>query len=244
MHLNILTWNTQLYECGNQVGNKRKEIDTELFEEVIDLIDKHLNKDNAIAVLQEIPFVSNVTWKEHELFKMFKEHYDTEKYTVIYNVFSKKQIKMTVVVSKKGLIDRVDNCEINNCYVPFKICGTDILALGVHAHNAFECHEYLKRNEQINYNMILGDFNAGNYLLKDAVRDKKIAINRRDYLLLTEGYIDIVQGQYTTKYETHIDHILLENSNDFILKHKYIGVDVNREIGLSDHYPIVFELVF
>ena len=88
MHLNILTWNTQLYECGNQVGNKRKEIDTELFEEVIDLIDKHLNKDNAIAVLQEIPFVSNVTWKEHELFKMFKEHYDTEKYTVIYNVFS------------------------------------------------------------------------------------------------------------------------------------------------------------
>lgn len=29
----------------------------------------------------------------------------------------------------------------NNCYVSFKIKDTDILALAVHAHNAFECRE-------------------------------------------------------------------------------------------------------
>lgn len=68
------------------------------------------------------------------------------------------------------------------------------------------------------------------------------AVNRQNYLLLTEGYIDICQGEYTTRYNTYIDHALLESSYGFLSMHKYSNLNVDRSIELSDHYPITFQL--
>lgn len=239
MTLNIMTWNTQLYEYGNKVGNTRKKIENSKFEPIMEFVDKHLEKENAIVVLQEIPYKSNVTWKEHELFRCFREKYDANEYDVIFNISSISQIKMTVVLSKKGLIDKSSNKK-HNCYVPFKIKGTDISALAVHSHNAFECRDYIRNDVQNQYNMILGDFNAGNYIKKE--KDEEIAINRQNYLLLLEGYNDICQGEYTTVYKTFIDHILLASDYDFLMLHKCLNINVYRDVKLSDHYPIVFEL--
>jgi hypothetical protein len=233
-----MTWNTQLYEYGNRVGGKVKLIDYHQFHSLIDVVDKHLEKENAIAVLQEIPYKCNVDWKEHALFDKFNQHYSKDRYDVIYNISSNSQLKMTAVISKKGLIER-NQSENHNCYVSFKIKNTDISALAVHSHNAFECREYLKRDHLNQYNMILGDFNAGNY--KKNHNDEEIAINRQNYLLLTDGYIDICQGEYTTKYNTCIDHILLTSSYDFLQMHTYHNLNIDRKIKLSDHYPITFD---
>lgn len=240
LNINIMTWNTQLYEYGNKIGGKTKIIDNSAFDAIIKIIDQHLNKENAIVVLQEIPYKCNRTWAEHELFKKFKDHYGEDEYTVIYDIFSENQIKMTVVISKKGLIES-KQCEKNNCYVSFKIKNTDIRALAVQAHNAFECREFISRNYGEQYNMMLGDFNAGNYIKK--LDDTEIVINRQNYLLMLEGYIDICQGEYTTIYKTYIDHVLLESSYDFISSHRYNNVNIDRNITLSDHYPITFELL-
>lgn len=239
MKLNIMTWNTQLYEYGNKIGNKKKKIEDSKFDPIMEFVDKHLEKENSIVVLQEIPYKSNVTWEKHELFRRFREKYDANEYDVIFNVSSRSQIKMTVVLAKKGLIDRISN-KNNNCYVSFKIIGTDISALAVHSHNAFECREYIRNDVQNKYNLILGDFNAGNYIKKE--KDEEIAINRQNYLLLLEGYIDICQGEYTTIYTTFIDHILLASDYDFLMVHKCLNLNVCRDVKLSDHYPIVFEL--
>jgi len=68
------------------------------------------------------------------------------------------------------------------------------------------------------------------------------AVNRQNYLLLTEGYIDLCQGVYTTKYQTQIDHILLENIDEF--KYKFENVKVNYDVKISDHYPVYCDVLF
>ena len=87
---------------------------------------------------------------------------------------------------------------------------------------------------------MLGDVNAGIYIKKS--NDNEIAVNRQNYLLLTEGYIDICQGEHTTKYRTYIDHVLLKSSYAFLQTHKVTGLCVDRSVKLSDHYPITFQL--
>ena len=62
MIFNIMTWNTQLYEYGNRVGGKVKAITQTEFDYILRRIDEHLNKENSIAVLQEIQYVCNKTW--------------------------------------------------------------------------------------------------------------------------------------------------------------------------------------
>jgi exonuclease III len=243
MNINFMTWNTQLYEYGNK-SFKRKNIDDgkKILSEQIEIVLSYLEKENSIVVLQEIPYKSNITWKEHELFVEFKNNFPENQYSLIYNVNNNYQIKMTVVISKKEFIKPNIEGVNNNCCVSFTINGTDLNVLGVHSHNAFELRELLFTKELVRPNIMLGDFNSGNYLKQN--EDNKIVVNRQNYLLLTEGYIDICQGEYTHHiYKTHIDHILLENSNEFLEKHKYNNVIVDRKITLSDHYPIYCEIM-
>ena len=245
MIYNIMTWNTQLYEQGNKLyaGGKTKVKNSECFNKVFDTIISHLDNGNAIAVLQEIPYVSNETWAEHKIFTAFKNKFSDKVYDVFYNVFSNKQLKMTVVIAKKNIIMK-DGNEINrnNCFVGFKIKETDLKILAVHSHDAFELGEWLSSNESYSPQMMLGDFNAGNYKKKN--KDCEIAVNRKNYLMVCEGYIDIFQGCYTTIYKTHIDHVLIENSNEFhnVCCSKNITVDYSN--NLSDHYPLYFQLEY
>lgn len=167
----------------------------------------------------------------------------------IYNLKLDSQIKMTVVIAQKGLIEKCEEIVPEqlkdypyNCYVPFRIKGTDITALGVHSHSAFECREYVNYvGEKFNlkFNLILGDFNSGNYT-RDS-DDSKLAVNRKNYLLLTDGYIDLCQGKHTTEWKTYIDHVLLKSNYNFLSKHKCRDIVV-QELDKSDHYPITFKL--
>ena len=58
--INFLTWNTQLYEMGNSINDEQpvKKIDMLTFNIVVEKVKKFLDsKNEAVAILQEIPFV-------------------------------------------------------------------------------------------------------------------------------------------------------------------------------------------
>ena len=242
-----MTWNTKLFMKGNIVGNKQEAIDCKKYDKIINIVKNHVEKENGIAILQEIPYKSNCNtryykkWEEHYLFVRFTEDFPKDQYSLIYNNFNERQIKMTVVIAKSNVIQRNKDGINNNRCVSFFVNKTDLNVLGVHSHNAFELRNELAENESFHPNIILGDFNSGNYVKEK--NDNEIAVNRKNYLMLTEGYIDICQGEYTCLYNTHIDHILLENSNRFHEKYKYTDVVVDRGIELSDHYPIYCTIV-
>lgn len=109
MNLSIMTWNTQLYEYGNMIAEKKsvKPIDYIKCNEIIRTVKAHVEKKrNAIAVLQEIPLRSNITHSEHIIFTLLCAAFQKKKdYKILYNVneMVRNQIKTTVVISKNSL---------------------------------------------------------------------------------------------------------------------------------------------
>jgi len=246
MIYNIMTWNTQLFEQGNKLfskGKSIKAIDKDRYDKIFIAIAKHLESSRSIAVLQEIPYVSNVGWKEHKIFTAFKDEFSEKDYDVFYNIYSKKQLKMTVVIAKKEITEKeVDKINTGNCFVGCTLKETGLRILAIHSHKAKELDEWLAKEKNYYPQMILGDFNAGNYKKKN--KDFGIAENRKNYLMVCEGYIDLFQGFYTTRYKTHIDHVLIENSNEFHDKYSIKDIVVGYDKNLSDHYPLSFKLEY
>lgn len=241
MKIKFLTWNTQLYEYRNTKG-KTIENGLKVYNQEIEIIKKHFfdlsDDEKAIAVLQEIPYRIKINrkWCLHPVFEEFENDFPDTDYDIIYH--SGWHIKMTVVIASKGIVSECKGK--TNLYIPFMINSLQLNVLALHAHNAFETRKWLAEHEDYKPNIMLGDFNAGNY--RKSNKDNEIAVNRQNYLLLTEGYIDLCQGVYTTKYQTQIDHILLENIDEF--KYKFENVKVNYDVKISDHYPVYCDVLF
>lgn len=254
--INFLTWNTQLYEMGNSLNEEQvvKKIDMLTFKIVINKVKEFLDsKNEAVAILQEIPFKCNIDgFNEHILFSEFFEFFPDDKYVMLYNISSKSQIKMTVVLAKKmgleELIYRKNNELNNNMCVSFGIKDLDLSIIGVHPHNA---NELLKWLQVWGFpDIMLGDFNAGDY--KKRCEDSMFKVNRDNYRKLISGYTDICKGQMTRRtvlsngfvYETPIDHVLIKNSSELTKKYqcKNVKIEINED-NVSDHYPIYFKLL-
>lgn len=256
--IKVMTWNTRLYEYK---GSEKSELDgLQIYEEQVKpVIEKHMRQADtsarntiAIAVLQEIPYkfrCENGRWRTHKVFDQFQQ--DFMDYDILcYTAPDAYHIKMTAVIASKDAVKEIQYVKGNvqkkeqqrNLYLPFTIIGTDLKVIALHSHNAFEARNQLARFEKLKPNVIIGDFNAGNYIKEKD--DEKIRPNRLEYLLLTEGYLDICQGQYTTKYYTQIDHILLENSRSFAQKCNFRNLKVDRQNTVSDHYPISCEILW
>ncbi len=247
MKINLMTWNTQLYEYGNIIARNKpvRPIDYTRCNEVIKVIKEHIDKkDNAISVLQEIPLRSNITNSEHIIFTLLCDAFPEKDYTIIYNLNEtiRNQIKMTVVISKKNLIKKDEkginssNEDYCSCFVSFMACCVQVLAV----------HQSLNKGGFVNDkiisvytpDIILGDFNAGNYKKRKESADFKY--NRQQYLtLLGEGYKDICKGKNTTIYKTPIDHVLIKNT---IKDENVKKVTIDNSIQASDHYPIYCEI--
>jgi len=241
--LSVMTWNTQLYEQGNNVGERQKAIDMEIFMSIVKVIQYQLEKENSIVFAQEIPYCSNITWREHELYTRINEIFPEKEYNVIWNMTSKNQIMMTVAIAKKGIINRDKNGFNDNRCVSIKNDILDINIMGIHA-KAGDIPNYLsdiKKRFPSYFDIILGDFNAGNYL-KDK-EDITFKANRKSYLDFMEGYIDVCQGKETTQYFSQIDHILVKNDkkNSKIYRRLNYAIKIIDTIKISDHYPIVFD---
>lgn len=103
----------------------------------------------------------------------------------------------------------------------------DIAIVGVHVPIR---KEYWKNLQNVKADIILGDFNAGDYERATKMNEYKT--------LLDMGYCDICGGAITTVYNTPIDHILISTK----YKDKCFHPIIHSDILLSDHYPISFEL--
>lgn len=68
----VLCWNTALY----QQGNNRKPINWEQVEQILDFVEEKIGHGDAVALLQEIPYISNDTWKRHAVFGAFCRRFD------------------------------------------------------------------------------------------------------------------------------------------------------------------------
>lgn len=251
MNIKLMTWNTQLYEYGNIISKNKsvKPIDYGKCIDSINTIREHMKKENAIAILQEIPLRCNITNSEHIIWTMLCDVFPTTQYSVLYNVNEsvKNQIKTTIVIAKKDFV-KSDTNGINsssedycNCFVSFKIPSIKLTVLAVHQSLNSGVYVSDKLNSNYSPDMIIGDFNAGNYTKTKEPED--FINNREKYReLLESGYKDICQEQATTRYNTPIDHVLIKNERinttvgqNILYQCKCIIDDKAR---LSDHYPI------
>lgn len=248
MKINFMTWNTQLYEYGNIIWTdqstglkKVKDINYSRCIDTINIIREHMSKENAVVVLQEIPLRSNITHSEHIVWTLLRGVFPKNEYTILYNVQEgiADQIKTTVVIAKIGLIE-FDDEKINtnkkdycNCFVSFKVKNADLQVLAVHQKDNVYASDRLNKDKP---NIILGDFNAGDYTkIKETEQFQK---NRDNYKkLLAHGYTDICCGQITSMYSTPIDHILIDDKN--VNKGKKLDIVPDRR--LSDHWRITLE---
>jgi exonuclease III len=233
----ILVWNTRLYEQGNKFGQNQKPIDHESVNGILNFVKGFLELNNSIAFLQEIPYVSNVDWNEHKVFGEIKRTFPDDEYTMVYNLTSKTQIMMSIVLSKKATIEKDDNGVNDNRCVSIKCNG--IKFLNLHAKNGKETKKHLeeiKKKHPLYYDVILGDFNSGSYDKDNA--DDAFKDNVEAYKCFIEGYIDVCESKSTTIYKTPIDHVLIK----YNAKYMCLFVRIVDSIDKSDHYPIIMEL--
>lgn len=258
MQVNIMSWNTRLYEYGNQINVHKSvmPIDYGRCIDSINIIREHMEKENAIVLLQEIPLRCNTTNTEHIIWTILRDVFPTTQYSVLYNVneSAKNQIKTTVVIGKKNFVQRdtngVNSSSENycNCFVSFKIPSIKLAVLAVHQSLNRGGYVSDKLNSNYSPDMIIGDFNAGNYK-KNKETDEFIK-NRKNYnQLIDKGYEDLCNGEGTRYqksngyiYKTPIDHILIKNElieNNAGQNISYrCECNIDENVTFSDHYPI------
>lgn len=239
--LNILTWNTRLYEYGNTLGNSVKPIQDELVNSIINYIKGFIEKENSVAILQEIPFCNNIDWKTHKIYGEIQKEFPEDKYQIEKTVHTEKQILMTLAIAKKGLIKKDEDGFNDNRCISILNNSLNLKILGIHAKNNEGTKKYLdliKERYGCYYDLIIGDFNSGNYCKEK--ESLEFIENRKSFIQFSEGYIDACQGIVTTQYGTQIDHVLIRNTHR-ISKTDY-KIEVMDGIKLSDHYPIWLKL--
>ncbi|MBQ4128940.1 MAG: hypothetical protein IJD68_04125 [Ruminococcus sp.] len=237
MKLHIMTWNTQLYEHGNIIAKNLpvKPIDDCKYKEVFGVVKKYIDGlENAVAVLQEIPYNSNVTWNKHTVYEKLLEIFPKEKYEIFFRVQSEKQILMTVAIALKDKIKPLDdnyypaNNKPKNRAVAVEINGVSIL--GIHAENGEKNKSYLNSLHG-KADIILGDFNAGDYIESE---------NRNTFNQILKEHIGICNMPTKVTQSgrrTCIDHVFVRKD----MVDKCFNLIVHEEIKLSDHFPVTFE---
>lgn len=218
--ISVMTWNTSLYLEKTHSPNIKK------YETIVNEIKRQLKIDNSIVFLQEIPYVSNETWQEHSLYSKLKNDFLNEEYDFKFNVISSKQIMMTVAIARKGKIEIINSMINDNRTISVEFNG--LRFTGIHAKNGKDNKRYLASINNNDAQIILGDFNAGNYERSE---------NRDSYNRILSNYSDVC-NQITTVFDTPIDHVLVDKDTES----KCVNLIVNSNIKYSDHFPITFEI--
>jgi len=225
----IMTWNTELYVEKTLMPICKK------YRSVINVVKGFLEKRNAICFLQEIPYLSNENWKEHTLYSELNKDFPNAEYDVIFNIVNKgKQIMMTIAIAKKGLITK-SYCDFfnSNRTVTVRYKDQNIVITGIHAFNVKGNKNYLESLNSCHSNIILGDFNAGDYEESE---------NRDVFNGILKEYTCICnKNTRRCKYRvTPVDHIFVNMKG----VSKYTECTVHEEIECSDHYPITFDIEY
>ena len=154
---NILNWNTALTE------------DNRYLDEIVEYIREYLNTENAIAILQQIPYKDHSNnWEYHYVYNRLKETFPESEYTwKMNNSFNNGYIIMqTVLITKIKIIKECGasiypNAEATNREVAVYV-DDKFSILGIHARNGKDNLTYIQRINS-GADIIVGDFNAGDY---------------------------------------------------------------------------------
>lgn len=242
-------WNSKDYNWEDNQDNLRKRNAKNIFESIV----RHIVTDEDIAILQEFPYHEE-KWKRefenqyynHRIVSWYHENQDKE-----YCVNTKYGVTVAVVrKNSKWNLHRLSNYSLDgekpvnfsNRYIELYHVDKDINLLGIHPRDAGELKNWMSRKCKNNrvFHIIMGDFNAGNYIKEGC--DNEFVLNRRNFLDISEGYVDICNGMGTTNYNptTQVDHILVQNSQKFW--GRIITRDVVYDEEYSDHFPLVTEV--
>ena len=160
---NILNWNTGLTEHKEESKDYIK---------IIEYVKVFLQKENAIAVLQQIPYKvknSDNKWVFTHVYKYIEDSFKEKRYTIVCNnTYLNGHIFMqTIIITNFKTLSEIDNniypngCPTNR-EAAIKIEDSYSI-LGLHAKNGDYNLGYIKSING-NADIILGDFNAGDYL--------------------------------------------------------------------------------
>ena len=229
----ILNWNTGLTE------------DTTNLLDILQFIKTFLDRENTIAVLQQIPFKrknEDGRWIYSDSYNEFVTTFSSGKYKIISNnTFNNGFIFMqTVIVTRVKSFPPKNNDIYTNGIPTNREVAIEIenafSLLGIHAKYGKENLPYIKSISGI-ADVIVGDFNAGDYQgYPDWKTFRKILPTHVCICNLPTKYIVDAMGKLIRK--TCIDHIFIKRE----LITKCENVKVHDNIKFSDHYPITFNI--
>lgn len=225
--ISIMTWNTALTD-----PNKRSNA-----HDVMTFVSDYLKKENTIAVLQEIPYKNpEDRWNLHEDYRNIMLEFSNKKYRVFKNEsYNRGRICMiTIIVTALKSISQAEIPTTNReCAV--MIDGKYTL-YGLHAMNGDDNRGYLKKLDNINADIILGDFNAGDYE-QSSNKDTFRGI-LKNHVCICNMPTKEVKSKDQLVRKTCIDHIFVRRE----LVTKCSNLIVHEDVIISDHYPITFDM--
>ena len=232
--MKIMTWNTALSEGSDATA-------------VINYVKEFLDKeDDTIAVLQQIPYKipdKDEKWEKAILdpsYMQFFRAFPEDIYKVSKNTtFNNGLIRMlTVIVTRmKCVKDEIFATTNREAAIQIK---DSYSVFGVHAKNGNDTKSYLIGLNSINADIILGDFNAGDYYrYKDEPCENRATFKSilKDYVCICNMPTKEVKNKNGELIRrTCIDHVFVKSS----IVDKCSSLKIHEDIKISDHYPITF----
>lgn len=221
MSINVMTWNTGITE---NLDNSVK------CNEIFNYVEDFLEKENAIVFLQQMVYKDpQSNWSIHDFYSILTERFNTCKI-----IHERASFMMTVAITKNSNIKPLSNDfypagKPKNRSVAVEFCNISFLA--IHAENGEKNQEFL-HSLHGKADIILGDFNAGNYL-ESGSRNAFNCILKEHVCICNMPTKITESGRRTC-----IDHIFV--SENMITR--CANLIVHEEITLSDHFPITFEI--
>lgn len=254
--MKIMTWNVNMFNGDrwsskdhNWTNNQESERNKNA-ENIFKFVVQNVIADSDIAILQEFPHHEE-NWRSEFEKKYISHRIKTWYYEDLdkdYCVNTKYGVTVAIIKeNSKWDLSRLSNHSLNgngqvdysNRYIDLHNNDKNINLMGAHPKDARAMRSWINtgyKKDHISH-IIVGDFNAGNYI-KDGC-DNKFINNRKEFMILSEGYIDVCNGMGTTNYtpSTQVDHILIQNSQKFIGRVKTRDVVYSEKY--SDHFPLV-----
>lgn len=244
--LNIMTWNVDWFRNGVHSGCNDAiynicDCSYETCDSIISVVKNFLTKENAIVILQEVPFMqfSDEYYRmvKHDLWEVFFEAFPQEEYKIYRK--GKRALRYTIAITKATGFEE-DKCfESNNLIIGVK--NDFVKIVGVHMPTGFVLNDekdemwqdIVRYAENSKDNLILvGDFNA--YIgCKQKLTEKR-------YVELLQYMGNCVSESIITYGKNSIDKIMLKKGSDF--EHCSYQISVQPKTEYSDHKYIVMEL--
>lgn len=255
--MKIITWNINRFDGVWNWYYKKKDKDTEyrknMAEEIIGYLLTLISNEDDVAVLQEFPYFeyNGSIQRDRVEYDEWTSLFEKNNLTVIEPYGKGLNVTVAVVPKQKSVWKKTegDDCKTSfkdgffNKYIELL---EEFRILGIHLGSSSVLLPLLHgMREADRPDLILGDFNSGDYVIKNRW-DEEREYERQQYrkLINVYGYTDISGGGVTNhKTGSSIDHFLIKNTVLLRLDIKNVFIDDNKTLStLSDHYPIIVEL--